>query len=168
VGFCCTCVFGVTDNDKMRKEGTGRSSQFTRRPLPTAPVCSSVRLPSLGDRRSGPSFYRCVRRSTVGAKRDRLLDSPEPDQSIPIPPRSKEKRRGRRIRFYKVRGNATGPYWLRGRTARGHRTESPDAVRPKSCRASTSAKREQVRWSATPQTGHRTLVGVLTLYLHSG
>src|SRR5690348_2858155 len=68
--------------------------QYTRRPLPTAPVCSSVRLPSLGNRRSGQSFYRCVGSSTAGAKRDCLLDSPEPDQSIPIPPRSKEKRRG--------------------------------------------------------------------------
>ena len=56
--------------------GQHHSFQYSRRPFPTAPVCSSVCSSSLGNRRSGQSFYRCVRGSTVGAKRDCLLDPP--------------------------------------------------------------------------------------------
>jgi hypothetical protein len=41
--FCCTCVFGVTDNDKMRKEGTGRNPLFTKRWFSDAVIILCVR-----------------------------------------------------------------------------------------------------------------------------
>src|SRR3954454_2977892 len=43
MGFCCTCVFGVADNDEMRKQGTGRNPLFKKRWFSDAVIILCVR-----------------------------------------------------------------------------------------------------------------------------